>query len=213
MVLLLACSDKSEPPPAREDAKRAVVVDAAPPVDARLPFAVVENKSTFGDSVEIKPHDAACPALEWRREPKSVFVRKCRDQPFATQIETLRDMVSYMRGRDRAFDDVRIVGNVDFYGWPELGRRFIEYAKTHPWNQKKQSLNAYVIEAGSTGEMFPEYAAIFQRKPKLTSAEKCSAGRPGRKDDAGAFLRKEGATGTAEIPLGCSMGFIELEQP
>ncbi len=190
-----------------------VVADAAPPPVDAPPFAVDEKKSSFGTSVEIHKHGETCPMLEWRREPKSVFVKKCKDQPFAAQIDTLRDMVTYMRGVDRAFDEARIVGGVDFYGWPELGRRFIEYAKTHPWNEKKQSLNAYVIEAGSTGDMFPEYAAIFQKKPRLTSAEKCSAGRPGHKDDAGEFLRKEGATGNAEIPLGCAMGFIELEQP
>ena len=114
---------------------------------------------------------------------------------------------------DRRFDEVRVVGSVDFYSWPELGRRYIEYAKTHPWKRDKQSLNAYVIEAGSKGDMFPEYAAIFQKKPKLTSAEKCSAGRPGRSNEAGQFLKKEGATGNAEIPLGCAMGFIELEEP
>ena len=208
MVLLLACSGKSDPPPPPP-----IVADAAPPVDAPPPFAVEDRKTGFGDSIEIHPHSGACPALEWRREPKTVVVKKCKDQPFATQIDVLRDMATYLRSRDRAFEDVRIVSSVDFYGWPELGRRYIEYAKTHPWNQKKQSLNAYVVEAGSKGDMFPEYAAIFQRKPKLTSAEKCSAGRPNRKDDAGEFLRKEGATGTAEIPLGCSMGFIELEQP
>jgi hypothetical protein len=213
IVVLAACSGKAEqkPPPPPP----VVVVDAAPPppIDAPPPpFAVVEKKSKFGDSIEIHPHGAPCPMLDWRL-PDTVHVKKCRDQPFAGQIETLRDMASYIRGVDRRFDAVRIVGGVDFYGWPELGRRFIEYAKTHPWKRDKQSLNAYVIEAGSKGDMFPEYAAIFQKKPKLTSAEKCSAGRPGRKDEAGKFLTENGATGNAEIPLGCSIGFIELEQP
>jgi hypothetical protein len=210
MLLLAACSGNSEPKPPPPPP---VVVDAAPPIDAPPPFAVVENKGGFGDSVEIRPHAAPCPSLEWRL-PQTVVVKRCKDQPVSgPQVETLRDMATYMRGVDRRFDDVRIVGGVDYYGGPELGRRYIEYAKTHPWNPKKQSLNAYVVEAGSKGDMFPEYAAIFQKKPKLTSAEKCSAGRPGRKDEAGKFLRKNGATGNAEIALGCAMGFIELEKP
>ena len=211
IVLLAACSSKAEAPP---PSPAPVAIDAPPPIDAAPPpFAVDDKGSTFGDAVEIHPHGKPCPMLEWRPQPKSVLVRKCKDQPFAAQIDTLRDMATFLRGRDRRFDEARIVGGVDFYSWPELGRRFIAYAKTHPWNQKTQSLNAYVIEAGSKGDMFPEYAAIFQRKPKLTSAEKCSAGRANRKGEVGEFLRKEGVTGTAEIPLGCAMGFIELEQP
>lgn len=211
IVLLSSCSGKSETKPSPKPADAAPPLDAAPPPDA-APFAIVESKSSLGSSTDIRPHTATCPALEWRREPKTVVVKKCKDQPFADQIPMLRDMASYARGIDPTFDEVRIVGSVDYYSWPELGRRYIEYAKTHPWNRDKQSLNAWVVEAGQKGDMFPEYAAIFQRKPKLTSAEKCSAGRRSDGDASGKFARDNGATTNAMIPLGCAMGFIELER-
>jgi len=213
IVLLSSCSGKSETKPSPKPADAAPPpVDAAPPIDARPPFAVVEQKEPFGASTLIRPHAATCPALEWRREPKTVVIKRCNESPFAEQIPMLRDMVTYMRGVDHAFDEVRIVSSVDFYGWPELGRRYIEYAKTHPWNRQKQSLNAWTVEAGQKADLFPEYAAIFQRKPKLTSAEKCSAGRRTDGDESGKFVKANGATTNAMIPLGCSMGVIELER-
>jgi hypothetical protein len=208
LVLLAACSGKSEKLSAHEDAPRAnvaVIVDAPPP------FAV--DTKTVDNIVIVHPHGANCPALEWRKQPRTALVKRCQDtqQTFADQIPALRDMATYMRGLDRSFDDARVIGGVDYYGWPELGRRYIAYAKDHPYDPKK-GLNAYVIEAGQKGEMFPEYAAIFQRRPKLISAEKCTSGRASRKDDVGEFLRIEGVKGNAEIPLGCAMGFIELER-
>ena len=212
IVLLASCSGKSETKPSPKPADAAPALDAAPPPVDAAPFAIVETKEPFGASTLIRPPAATCPALEWRREPKTVVIKKCKDQPLADQIPMLRDMVSYIRGVDRTFDEVRIVGSIDYYGWPELGRRYIEYAKTHPWNREKQSLNAWVVEAGQKGDMFPEYAAIFQRKPKLSSAEKCSAGRRTDSDDSGKFVRENGATTNVMIPLGCAMGFIELER-
>ena len=210
LVLLAACG-KPEKLSAYEDAPRPpppVPIDAPP--DARPPFAV----DTKPDLITIHQHDTNCPALEWRKQPRSVFVKRCRDnfQTFADQVPALRDMANYMRGLDRAFDDARIVGSVDFYGWPELGRRFIAYAKDHPYDPKKTSLHDYVKEAGQKGDLFPEYAAIFQRRPKLIDVEKCTSGRASRKDEVGEFLRAQGVKGNAEIPLGCSMGFIELER-
>lgn len=214
ILLLCSCSGKSETKPSPKPADASIdAASAPPPIDAALSrFLVNDKQSSFGRSIEIQPRTAHCPKLEWRPEPKTVAITKCKDQSLADQIPLLRDMVSFARGTDPTFDEVRIVGSVDFYSWPELGRRYIEYAKTHPWNRDKQSLNAWVVEAGQKGDMFPEYAAIFQRKPKLSSAEKCSAGRRTSSDAAGVFVRENGATTNVMIPLGCAMGVIELDR-
>jgi hypothetical protein len=205
LLLVVGCGKSEKPAPRPHDAM--VVIDAAPP-----PRFAIETKR---DATVIQPHDAKCPAIELRRDVEGrgvVSIDRCRDRPLADQIPELRDMVAELRAMDpQGFERARIFGSADYYGWPELGRRYIAYAKDHPYTVK-QSLHDYVLQAGASPEMWPEYAAIFQRKPRLVSVEKCSSSRATRKDIAGDFLRAEGVKGSAEIPLGCAMGVFELSR-
>lgn len=210
LLALAACSGKSQQPAAIEDAKRSVVIDAAPP-DARPPFFVLDHAHSSSPFVEVHAHDAPCPGLEWRREPKSVRIIRCPNTELTAHVDALRDMVAYLRTIEPSFEEVRVDGGADFYSYPEFARRLIAYAKTHPFTSK-QSANSWVREAGAQPDMFPELAVIFQRKPKLTSLEKCWAGRASGKDPQAEFLRAAGVKGNTEIVLGCSMGFWELER-
>lgn len=208
--VMLACSGKTQQTPAVEDAPR-VAIDAAPPIDAP-PFAVEEKKSGFGNSIEIRPHGAKCPGIEWRREPKTVAIDRCRDQPLSAQTDALREMVAYLRTIDRSVgDDVRVVGLGDYYSYPELAKRFVAYAKTHPYSNKI-GIHKWVIAAANSGDMMPELAVIFQLKPSLSSVEKCSTGRATHKTEIGQFIRDAGGTGNAEIPVGCSMAVYAFER-
>ena len=188
-----------------------IVADAAPPVDAQAPFLVGERVTPHETFVDVTPHGAKCPGLDYRRKAKSVSIERCRDKPFAEQLDTLREMVAYMRGIDPAFDAVRIMGGVDYYSYPELAKRLVEHAQKVPYD-KKLGLHKYVVEAAASADLLSEIAVIFQRKPKLIGVEKCSSGRANGKGEIAEFLRAAGATGTAEIPVGCAMGWIELSR-
>lgn len=76
---------------------------------------------------------------------------------------------------------------------------------------KLPKLAAALIEQDTrlSEDMTPELSAIFQHRFKLTSVEKCWAGRSTSKSDEGTWLRAQGFTGGAMIPLGCAMGFLE----
>jgi hypothetical protein len=116
-------------------------------------------------------------------------------------------MLAYLRTLERIDDDLRIVGLGDLYSYPELARRFVTYAKTHPY---KDGIHGWVKQAANSGDMMPELAVIFQRKPLLSSVEKCWAGRATSKTAEGKFIREAGGTGNAQIPLGCAMTTFEL---
>ena len=208
--VLLACSGKTQQPPTVEDAPR-VAIDAVP-IDAPPPFAVEEKKSTFGNSIAIHAHGAKCPGIEWRREPKTVVIDRCRDQPLSAQTDALRDMVAYLRTIDGSVgDDVRLVGLGDYYAYPELAKRFVAYAKTHPYSNKI-GIHKWVIAAANSGDMMPELAVIFQLEPRLSSVEKCSTGRATHKTEIGQLIRDAGGAGNAEIPVGCSMAVYEFQR-
>jgi hypothetical protein len=216
VLLWLVCAcGKSEKSAAVVVADEPRAHDAAVIVEADASPFVVEKRRSFGETTVIHPRGATCPAIELRKDAEErglVSIERCKDQPFVDQIPQLRDMASQLRSMDpQGFERVRISSSADFYGWPELGRRYIAYAKDHPF-KPKTSIHDYVLAAGASAEMWPEYAAIFQRKPKLTSVEKCTTGRATRKDMAGDFLRAEGVKGNAEIPLGCSIGVLELSR-
>jgi hypothetical protein len=156
---------------------------------------------------KVEMHDRDCPQLEWRPEPKTLDISRCRDTPLSAQTATLRAMLDYLRTLEPVGDDLRIVGIGDFYSYPELARRFVRYAKTHPYTD---NIHAWVKQAANSGDMMPELAVIFQRKPLLSSVEKCWAGRATSETEEGKFIRDAGGTGYAQIPLGCSMTTFEL---
>jgi hypothetical protein len=211
VLLAFACSGKKEQPPTVavfDDA----AVDSSPPDAAPPPFVVTRKTSTFGSFILVEQSAAKCPTLEWRTEPKTLRIGRCLDTPLAEQADTLRAMHAYLRTLEPVGDDLRIVGLGDFYSYPELARRFVTYAKTHPYTSKV-GIHAWVKQAANSGDMMPELAVIFQRRPRLSSVEKCWAGRATSQTDEGKFIREAGGTGNAEIPLGCSMTTFELVPP
>ena len=210
LLLAVACSGKTEqaPPP------KPVVEDARPeaiPVDAELPFAITQREEPHETFVDVKPRDATCPSIDYRRRAKTIRFDRCRDKPVAKQLEILRDMIAHLRSTEAAFDDVRLVGSVDYYRYPEFAKRLVAYAQRVPYD-KKVGLHKYTVEAASKEDMLPELAVIFQRKVKLGSVEKCSSGTPNGRGEIAEFLRDAGATGTAEYPVGCTMAWFELSR-
>jgi hypothetical protein len=213
LVLACACSTKSAPPaPVVEDALRvAVVVDASPP-DAPERFVVDRRDSSSDSVIEVSPRDASCPKLEYRPRHNMVRIERCRDRGLADQLDLLRDMAGHLRGLvGPPFEDVSVVGSGDYYSYPEFAARLAKYAQRVPYDPKK-GLHAYIISATAAEDMAPELKVIFQRRAKLRSVEKCWASRPSSRDGGGEFLRAQGITGKASLPLGCSMAHWDLER-
>jgi hypothetical protein len=208
LLLAIACSGKKEQAPTVAVVADASV-DSSPPDAAPPPFAVTRRTSAFGSTVKVEKHDRTCPELEWHPEPKTLRIARCRDASLAEQSDVLRAMLAYLRTLEPVGDDIRIVGLGDFYSYPELARRFVKYAKAHPYKDK-DGLHAWIKQAANSGDMMPELAVIFQRKPVLSSVEKCSAGRATGNTAEAKFIRDAGGTGNAQIPLGCSMTIFEL---
>ena len=102
LVLAFGCSSKPErAPPVVEDAPR---VDAAPIVDARPPFAITRRDT----SLQIVVHDAKCPEIEWRPEPKMLPSVAVGDA--LQSIATASRWSRICAARDRR-DDLRIAAS------------------------------------------------------------------------------------------------------
>jgi len=61
--------------------------------------------------------------------------------------------------------------------------------------------------------MLPELTEILAglgRRPRLSSAEKCSEARPSGKGPMSVWLREQGFRGKEPLPMGCAMVWIRL---
>jgi hypothetical protein len=181
--------------------------------DAGTPAVVERREEPYEIFVTVRPPEAPCPALEWRRKSRQLRLRLCPGKRLAEQAASLAGSMARLRAEEGAVvADGSLVMSLDYLGYPEYVLRLARHAAAAKDRKPGQSINAYVAGA-TTEKMIEEVAAIFAplgRKPVVASAEKCSEARPAGKSEMSAWLREKGFRGSNPLPMGCAMVWIEL---
>ncbi|MBN2344460.1 MAG: hypothetical protein JXX29_09520 [Deltaproteobacteria bacterium] len=168
--------------------------------------------------VDVVSAESDAVKVFWRRREKRISIQWDAKQELASQVHTLGEMMVFLLENEG--NEVlrgKFALTIDWFNYPVYAERLARYAASDPeWQQNALSgkrgepathrLHEYIVHTTNAQQLAAELYQIvapLNATLQLEFVEKCSAVRPGEKNEIGVGLHERGIRSSKRIPIGC----------